>query len=226
MKKLVSVAIDGPSGAGKSTVAKAIAGQLGFIYVDTGAIYRTVGLAAQRAGVDSKDTPGVIALLPGIKVDITYDPVGGQRMLLNGEDVSAQIRTPRSSIYASDVSAIPEVRAFLLELQRGMARRHSVIMDGRDIGTVVLPDADAKIFLTASPEERARRRHRELLEKGMETSYEEVLRDIAYRDAQDSSRETAPLRPAEGSVYLDTSELSFDESVAAVAALLRERLGL
>ena len=225
MKKLVSVAIDGPSGAGKSTVAKAIAGLLGFIYVDTGAIYRTVGLAVQRAGVDSKDAPGVIALLPGIKVDITYDPAGGQRMLLNGEDVSTQIRTPRSSIYASDISAIPEVRAFLLELQRGMARRHSVIMDGRDIGTVVLPDADAKIFLTASPEERARRRHRELLEKGTETTYEEVLRDIAYRDAQDSSRETAPLRPAKDSVYLDSSALSFEETVAAVAALLRERLG-
>ena len=225
MKKLVSVAIDGPSGAGKSTVAKAIAGQLGFIYVDTGAIYRTVGLAAQRAGVDSKDAPGVIALLPGIKVDITYDPAGGQRMLLGGEDVSAEIRTPRSSIYASDVSAIPEVRAFLLELQRGMARRHSVIMDGRDIGTVVLPNADVKIFLTASAEERARRRYLELQEKGMKTSYEEVLRDIAYRDAQDSSRETAPLRPAEDSAYLDTSDMSFAESVAAVAALLRERLG-
>lgn len=225
MKKLVSVAIDGPSGAGKSTVARAIASQFSFIYVDTGAIYRTVGLAAQRAGVDSKDAAGVIALLPGIKVDITYDPAGGQRMLLNGEDVSTEIRTPRSSIYASDVSAIPEVRAFLLELQRGMARRHSVIMDGRDIGTVVLPDADVKIFLTASAEERARRRYLELQEKGMDTSYEEVLRDIAYRDAQDSSRETAPLRPAADSAYLDTSDLNFEESVAAVAALLREKLG-
>ena len=225
MKKLVSVAIDGPSGAGKSTVAKALAGQFGFIYVDTGAIYRTVGRAAQRAGVDSKDAPGVVALLPGIKVDISYDPAGGQRMLLGGEDVSAEIRTPRSSIYASDVSAIPEVRAFLLELQRDMARRHSVIMDGRDIGTVVLPDADVKIFLTASAEERARRRHLELQEKGMETSYAEVLRDIIYRDEQDSSRATAPLRPAEDSVYLDSSALSFAETVAAVAALLRERLG-
>ena len=225
MKKLVSVAIDGPTGAGKSTVSKAIAGQLGFIYVDTGAIYRTVGLAAQWAGVDSKDAPCVIDLLPGIKVDITYDPAGGQRMLLGGEDVSAEIRTPRSSIYASDVSAIPEVRAFLLELQRDMARRHSVIMDGRDIGTVVLPDADVKIFLTASAEERARRRYLELQEKGTKTTYEEVLRDIAYRDEQDSSRATAPLRPAEDAVYLDSSDLSFEKTVAAVAALLRERLG-
>lgn len=226
MKKLVSVAIDGPSGAGKSTVARAIARQLGIIYVDTGAIYRTVGLAAQRAGVDSKDAQGVVALLPEIQVDITYDPAGGQRMLLGGEDVSAEIRTPRSSLYASDVSAIPEVRAFLLELQRGMARRHSVIMDGRDIGTVVLPDADAKIFLTASAEERARRRYLELQAKGVETSYEEVLRDITYRDTQDSSRETAPLRPAEDSTYLDTSDMSFEESVAAVTALLRSKLGL
>lgn len=226
MNRLVSVAIDGPSGAGKSTVARAIAQQLGFIYVDTGAIYRTVGLAAQQAGVDSKDVPAIIALLPGIKVDITYDPAGGQRMLLNGADVSAEIRTPRSSIYASDVSTIPEVRAFLLELQRGMARRHSVIMDGRDIGTVVLPHADAKIFLTASAEERARRRYLELQAKGLDSAYEEVLRDIAYRDAQDSSRETAPLRPAEDASYLDTSHMSFEESVAAVAALLREKLGL
>lgn len=224
MDKLISVAIDGPSGAGKSTVAKAIAAKFGFIYVDTGAIYRTVGLAAQQADVDSKDVPGVIALLPGISIDICYDDSGMQRMLLNGEDVSGEIRTPRSSIYASDVSAIPEVRAFLMEMQREMARLHSVIMDGRDIGTVVLPNADLKIFLTATAEERAKRRYLELLEKGTETTYEDVLRDIQYRDRQDSSRAAAPLKPAEDAVFLDNSELTFDESVDAVAALILEKM--
>ena len=150
MKHPISVAIDGPSGAGKSTVAKALAAQFQLIYVDTGAIYRTVGLAAQRAGVGSKDAPAVIALLPGLSIDIAYDESGTQRMLLCGEDVSDAIRTPKSSIYASDVSAIPEVRAYLMDMQRSMAARHSVVMDGRDIGTVVLPDADVKVFLTAS----------------------------------------------------------------------------
>ena len=224
MKELFSVAIDGPSGAGKSTVAKAIAKQFGFIYVDTGAIYRTVGLAAQHACVDSKDSAGVIALLPELRIDIAYDEDGTQKMLLNGEDVSTEIRTPRSSIYASDVSALPEVRAFLMDMQRDMAKKHSVIMDGRDIGTVVLPDADLKIFLTASAYERARRRALELEKKGMATPFDEVLRDIEYRDRQDSSRAAAPLKPAEDAVLLDTSALDFDASVAAVAALIRERI--
>ena len=222
-EKIISVAIDGPSGAGKSTVAKAIAQEFGFIYVDTGAIYRTLGLAAQKAKVDSKDAEGIIALLPDIHIDIAYDASGVQRMILNGEDVSAEIRTPLSSIYASDVSAIPEVRAFLMDMQRDMAKKHSVIMDGRDIGTVVLPDADLKIFLTARAEERAKRRYLELKEKGMETPYDEVLRDIQYRDKQDSSRPTAPLKPAEDSVYLDNSDLSFIESVEAVAKLVRAK---
>ena len=226
MDHLISVAIDGPSGAGKSTVAKAIAKQFGFIYVDTGAIYRTVGLAAQHANVDSKDAAGVIALLPDIHIDIAYDEEGTQRMLLNGTDVSGEIRTPRSSIYASDVSALPEVRAFLMEMQREMARKHAVIMDGRDIGTVVLPDAELKIFLTASAEERARRRFLELQKKGDPSTMEEVLRDIRYRDEQDSSRAAAPLKPAEDAVYLDTSDLDFESSVAAVAALVRERTGI
>lgn len=222
----LSVAIDGPSGAGKSTVARALAKQFHLIYVDTGAIYRTVGLATQRADVASKDAKAVIALLPDVRIDIAYDEAGEQRMLLCGEDVSEEIRTPKSSIYASDVSAIPEVRAFLMDMQRNMAARHGVVMDGRDIGTVVLPDADVKIFLTASAEERARRRYLELQEKGSEATYAEVLRDIEYRDLQDSTRTAAPLKPAADAVFLDTSRLTFEESVAAVARVIREKLGI
>ena len=223
-KKHISVAIDGPSGAGKSTVAKALAARFSLIYVDTGAIYRTVGLAAQRADVDSKDNPAVISLLPGLDIDIAYDSTGTQRMLLGGEDVSDEIRTPKSSIYASDVSAIPEVRAFLMDMQRNMAKKHSVVMDGRDIGTVVLPKADIKVFLTASAEERARRRFLELQKRGMETPFDEVLRDIEYRDKQDSSRAAAPLKAAEDAVRIDSSDMRFDEVVDAVAKLIREKL--
>ena len=223
MKKHISVAIDGPSGAGKSTLAKALAKKLGYLYVDTGAIYRTVGLAAQRADLDSKDAEGVIALLPQIGIDIDYAEDGTQIMRLNGEDVTREIRTPLSSIYASDVSALPEVRAFLIEMQRDMARRHSVIMDGRDIGTVVLPDADVKIFLTASAEVRAHRRWKELREKGIQTPFDEVLRDIEYRDRQDSTRAAAPLRAAADAVTIDNSELSFDESVEAAERVIREK---
>lgn len=225
MEKLYSIAIDGPSGAGKSSLAKALAKKLGYIYVDTGAIYRTVGLAAQYADVDSKDTAGVIALLPSIRIDFEYDAEGTQQMLLGGKNVSKEIRTPRSSIYASDVSAIPEVRAFLLEMQRDMARRYNVIMDGRDIGTVVLPDAEIKVFLTARAEVRAQRRCLELEEKGNPTPYDEVLRDIQYRDQQDSSRATAPLKPAEDSVYLDNSELTLLESIDAVERIVMEKIG-
>ena len=220
----LSVAIDGPSGAGKSTVARALARQFHLIYVDTGAIYRTVGLAAQRADVSSKDTDAVVALLPGLRIDIRYDSEGAQRMLLNGEDVSTEIRTPRSSIYASDVSAIPAVRAFLMDMQRSMAERYSVVMDGRDIGTVVLPNADIKVFLTASAEERARRRYLELKAKGSQDSYAEVLRDIEYRDLQDSTRAAAPLKPAADAVFIDSSRLTFEESVEAISKLIRERL--
>ena len=226
MEKLFSVAIDGPSGAGKSSIAKAIAEKFGFIYVDTGAIYRTVGLYAQQAGLDSKDTAGIIASLPNIRIDIGYDENGSQMMLLNGVNVSREIRTPRSSIYASDVSAIPEVRDFLMDMQRSMAVTHSVVMDGRDIGTVVLPGADVKIFLTASAEMRASRRLAELLEKGTDTDYESVLRDIRYRDEQDSSRETAPLHPAEDSVVVDSTQLSLEEAIAAVSAIVAEKTGL
>ena len=222
----IAVAIDGPSAAGKSTMARAAAKAFGYLYVDTGAIYRTVGLAAQRAGLDSKDREGVIALLPGLEIDMRYDENGVQRMLLGGEDVSEEIRTPKSSIYASDVSALPEVRAFLMEMQRDLARRRSVVMDGRDIGTVVLPEARVKIFLTASAEQRARRRCLELEQKGLPAPYDEVLRDIEYRDRQDTERAAAPLRAAEDAVLLDNSSLSLSESVEAVCRIIRERQGL
>lgn len=224
--RLVSIAIDGPSGAGKSTLSRAVAEKLGILYVDTGAIYRTVGLAALRAGVGSKDAEGVVALLPGLDIQFRHDENGKQCMYLQDENVSEEIRLPEVSIYASDVSAIPAVRSFLMEMQRKAARENSVIMDGRDIGTVVLPDAGLKIFLTAKPEERARRRLLELEAKGVETSFEDVLRDIQYRDKNDSSRATAPLRPAEDSVLLDTTEISFDASLQCILDLIRERFGL
>ena len=221
----ISVAIDGPSAAGKSTVARAIAKKYGFVYVDTGAIYRTVGLAVQRAGLDSHDTEGIKALLPALKIDIAYNAMDEQVMLLNGEDVSREIRTPKSSLYASDVSAIPEVRAFLMDMQRSLAKTRDVIMDGRDIGTVVLPDADVKIFLTASAEVRARRRCAELREKGMESAYEEVLRDLRYRDEQDASRAAAPLRQAPDAVLVDSSDRDFAETVAVVSQIIYAKTG-
>lgn len=219
----ISIAVDGPSGAGKSTLARAIAAKYKFIYVDTGAIYRTVGLAAQYAKVDSKDKEGIIAILPDIKIEMCYDDEGVQRMLLGGKDVSAEIRTPLSSIYASDVSAIPEVRAFLMDMQRDMAKKYSVIMDGRDIGTVVLPNADVKIFLTADARARAQRRFLELEQKGIPTPFDEVLRDIEYRDAQDSSRAAAPLKAADDAVVLDNTNLSFDESVEMACRIIKEK---
>jgi cytidylate kinase len=223
-KQLFRIAIDGPSGAGKSTLAKGVAERLGFIYVDTGAIYRTVGLAAQKRKVGSKDAEGIAKLLPEVEIAIRHID-GQQRMFLWGEDVTSEIRTPVSSIYASDVSAIPAVRAFLLDMQRELARSSSVVMDGRDIGTVVLPDAELKIFLTASSEERARRRHLELQQKGDSSSYEEVLRDILYRDAQDSGREAAPLKAAEDAVYIDNSQMSLAECIDLLCGLVRERSG-
>jgi cytidylate kinase len=219
-----SIAVDGPSGAGKSTLARAAAERFGFIHVDTGAIYRTVGLAAKRAGIASKDSEGITALLPSVKIEIAHDPSGIQRMYLNGEDVTDSIRTPEISIYASDVSAMPAVRFFLLDRQRAMALRHDVVMDGRDIGTVVLPDADLKVFLTANAEVRAVRRLRELADKGVEIGFEDVLRDINYRDANDSSRASAPLKAAEDAKLLDTSGLSLDESVEALCVMIKEKL--
>ena len=222
----ISIAIDGPSGAGKSSLARAAAKELGLIYVDTGAIYRTVGLAAQRAGMELNGVEGVLPLLPGLKIEMAYDASGTQRMYLNGEDVSEAIRQPEISMYASAVSALPGVRAFLMDMQRDMAAKHSVVMDGRDIGTVVLPHAPLKIFLTASAQERARRRHLELQQKGDGSTYEEVLRDIIRRDEQDSSRAAAPLKQAEDAVLLDTSELDFEQSRQRLVELIRERFGL
>ncbi len=224
--KICSVAIDGPSGAGKSTIAKAAAARFGFIYVDTGAIYRTVGVAARRAGVDPRDAEGVAALLPGLSIRFDYGPDGAQRMFLGEDDVSKEIRQPEISMYASAVSAIPAVRAFLLDMQRDTAKTSSVIMDGRDIGTVVLPDAGLKVFLTASLEARAARRLAELQQKGDPSTLEEVTADMIQRDKNDSTRAAAPLKPAEDAVHVDTTELSLEESIASVCALIAERFGL
>ena len=221
MKHIISVAIDGPSGAGKSTIARTAAKRFGLIYVDTGAIYRTVAHAVFSSGKDCGDPEAVISTLPGLRISMAYDNQGVQRMLLDGEDVSEAIRLPENSLRASQVSALPEVRAFLLDMQRDLARKNSVVMDGRDIGTVVLPDATVKIFLTASAECRAKRRCKELLEKQIETSYDEVLRDIEARDYADTHRETAPLRQAEDAVLLDTSDLDLAQSVDAVCEIIR-----
>ncbi|MBU5627288.1 (d)CMP kinase [Oscillibacter sp. MSJ-2] len=220
-----AIAIDGPSGAGKSTLAKALAQELGFLYVDTGAIYRTVGYFARSRGVDTKEEAAVKALFPHIRLDMTYSPDGLQHMILNGEDVTEHIRLPEISLCASAVSAHPAVRAFLMEMQRDMARRYNVIMDGRDIGTVVLPDADVKIFLTAAPEARARRRCLELEQRGTPEPYEKVLREIEERDYNDSHRAAAPLRAAEDALTVDTTYLTFDESRDALLRLIEERIG-
>lgn len=221
-----AIAIDGPSGAGKSSLARAAAAQFGFIYVDTGAIYRTVGLAAYRRGLDRHDENAVKTMLPELKIEMRYNEAGEQRMFLNGDDVSAEIREPEISICASDVSALPAVRAFLLEMQRKMAREHSVIMDGRDIGTVVLPQAELKIFLTASAKARAERRLLELRRKGIESSFEEVLRDIEYRDEQDTARAAAPLKKADDAVLVDTSGIDFEQSLALLCGIMEKRLGV
>ena len=223
-QRCLSIAIDGPAGAGKSTLARRSACRFGFLYVDTGAIYRTVGLAAQRAGLTGKEEAAVAALLPGLEITLRYDEHGVQRMYLNGEDVTGLIRSPEISMMASNVSALPAVRAFLLDMQRSLARTHSVIMDGRDIGTVVLPDADLKVFLTASPEDRAARRLKELQGRGVETTLEEVLEDIRRRDHQDSTRAAAPLRPAADAVLLDTSGNTVQQSVELIGQIIEARL--
>ena len=225
-EKHYAVAIDGPSGAGKSTLARAAAEVLHILYVDTGAIYRTIGVYMYRHDIQPTDAAAVTAALPEITVSLRYDEDGLQRMYLNGEDVTKEIRLPAISRYASDVSAIPQVRDYLMELQRSLAREHSVIMDGRDIGTVVLPDADVKIFLTASPEARARRRMLELEQRGTPEPYEKILKEIEQRDWDDSHRATAPLRQAEDAVLLDTTELNFEESREALLKLIRERTGV
>lgn len=220
----IAIAIDGPAGAGKSSLSKEVAKELSFIYVDTGALYRTIGLAASRKGLKKDDKAEIISMLNDIDVKLSFNDEGTQIVLLNGEDVSSYIRTPEASMFASAVSAIPEVRAFLLDLQRNMAKSDNVIMDGRDIGTVVLPDAKIKIFLTASPEKRAMRRHKENIEKGIDSTYEEVLKDVNQRDYQDSHREIAPLKPAEDSVLVDTSDYDFDGSKELLLKVIKERM--
>ncbi len=219
---IINVAIDGPAGAGKSTVARAAAKELGYIYVDTGALYRAVGLNALRLGIDPKDANLVGESLSGITAELKFEN-GEQSVMLSGENVSSQIRTPEASMAASDVSAIPAVRAFLFDLQRDIAKKNNCIMDGRDIGTVVLPDAQVKIFLTASPEIRAKRRYDELIAKGENVDFADVLDDLIKRDYNDSHREVAPLKPAEDGVILDTSELTLEQSIANTVRIIKER---
>lgn len=220
-KRKIRVALDGPSGAGKSTVARRVAEKTGLIYVDTGALYRTVGLAAAQAGVAKEDVGGIVALLPHTDVDLVYEN-GVQKVLLNGEDVGNRIRTEEASGYASAVSKIPEVRAFLLEMQRALANRGGVVMDGRDIGTVIIPDAEVKVFMTATPEERARRRHREQIEKGLDVTFAEVLANIIARDEQDSGRETAPLKPADDAILFCNDGYNVEESAEYIIALMKK----
>lgn len=221
-----SIAIDGPSGAGKSTLARMTAKKYGLIYFDTGALYRSVGHFALQNGVMSKDEEKIAGLLPKIRIEMRYDEDGLQRTFLNGNDVTDAIRLPQASIYASDVSAMAPVRAFLLSMQREMAEKYDVIMDGRDIGTVVIPNAGLKIFLTAAPEIRARRRFDELIGKNIKTVYEDVLRDILYRDKNDSERSAAPLKAADDAVIIDTTHMTLDECLSAICILAEERLGL
>lgn len=220
---MINVAIDGPAGAGKSTVARGAAKELGYIYVDTGALYRTVALAAQRKNILG-DEEKIAGMLSSITVELKFDDNGEQKVYLNSEDVSSLIRTPEISMAASSVSQIPAVREFLLELQRSIARNNNVIMDGRDIGTVVLPNADVKIFLFASPECRAERRYNELIEKGEDVRYEDVLKDVNDRDYQDSHRKIAPLKPTEESVMADTTGKALPESIEMVVSVIKEKI--
>ena len=222
---MISIAIDGPSGAGKSTISRKAAEKFGFIYVDTGAIYRTIGLASKIHGVSLDDKAAVIAMLPKLAIELRYNENGEQRMYLDGADVSRDIRLPEVSMLASAVSAIPEVRAFLVDMQRDMAKKHDVIMDGRDIGTVILPDADLKIFLTADVTDRAQRRYEELRAKGVDKPFDEVLEEMKRRDEQDTLRAAAPLKAAEDAVLLDTSGNTLEESIAAVCRLIAEKTG-
>ena len=222
--KMISIAIDGPSGAGKSTMARKVAAELNYLYVDTGAIYRSVSLYAYRGGVDKTDSEKIVSLLPEIKIDMQYQADGIQHMILNGEDVTDAIRQNEVSLYTSAVAAIPAVRAFLLDLQRNLAATHNVIMDGRDIGTVVLPDATVKIYLTASAEARAKRRWLELHEKGDPITLEQVLEDVQQRDYNDTHRDVAPLRQAEDAVLVDTTECDLEESYQLLLKTIRERI--
>ena len=219
----INIAIDGPAGAGKSSIAKLVSKELGYIYVDTGALYRTVGLYSIRKGLDTKDAEAVTATLKDIEVKLGFVD-GSQHVFLNGEDVSEAIRTPEASMGASNVSAIPAVRTFLFDLQRDIAKNNNCIMDGRDIGTVVLPDAQIKLFLTASPEARAERRYKELIEKGEKVDFQDVLDDINKRDYQDSHREIAPLKQAEDAILVDNSGCNLEEGTALVLGIIKEKL--
>ena len=221
---MIQIAIDGPSGAGKSTVAKALAKRLGIIYVDTGALYRTIGYYVRSQNTDPKDAEAVAKLLPDIQIELRYEN-GTQVVALNGEDLGDRIRTPEMSMYASAVSAIPAVRSFLLDTQRDLAKRHSVIMDGRDIGTVILPNADVKIFLTATNECRAKRRCDELLAKGIETDYEAVLADMIERDRADSTRAIAPAVAAPDAIPFDNSWMTPDECTEKLCELVQKKIG-
>lgn len=220
MNKL-TIAIDGPAGAGKSTLAKAVSKALGLIYLDTGAMYRACGLACQKQGLQSSQTEAVIDVVRKARIDIRFIE-GEQHIFLDDEDVSEAIRKPEISVWASDVSAITEVRILMVEMQRDIAKSHAIVMDGRDIGTYVLPDAECKFYLTAEVEERARRRYEELLAKGSDTRYEEVLQDIQYRDKQDSSRAFAPLKQAEDAVLIDSSDMNIEEVVSQVLNCVKE----
>ncbi len=220
---MINVAIDGPAGAGKSTVARAAAAKLGYIYVDTGALYRAVGVYCLRNCITTNDAEAVGGILDKITVELKFLE-GVQHVFLNGDDVSTEIRLPEASMAASNVSAIPAVRAFLFDLQRSIAANNNCIMDGRDIGTVVLPDAQVKIFLTADDEERAMRRFKELQEKGSNVTFQEVLDDLRVRDYNDSHREIAPLKPAEDSVIVNTTGYTLEESIAKIVSTVEEKL--
>lgn len=217
---MINIAIDGPAGAGKSSIAKAVAKKLGFIYVDTGALYRSIGVNALKHNIDTTDSESVISLLPETIVELKYID-GTQKVFLNNEDVSETIRLPEASMAASNVSAIPKVRAFLLDLQRDMAKKNNVIMDGRDIGTVILPDADYKFFLTASAEVRADRRFKELKEKGIDVDYKQLLEEIILRDYNDSHRATAPLKQADDAILVDSSDMTLEESINAILSYIK-----
>jgi cytidylate kinase len=220
---MVSIAIDGPSGAGKSTISRIVAHEIGFIYVDTGALYRAIGVYALNNGVSPSDADGVASILSKIEVKLSFVD-GEQRVILNGQDVSEDIRTAAASMAASDVSAIPVVRDFLFELQQSIARGNNVVMDGRDIGTVVLPNSQIKLFLTASAEDRARRRYEEMKQKGQDVFYKDVLEDLVRRDYNDSNREICPLKPASDSIIVDTTDNTLEQSVEKITTLIKGKL--
>ena len=224
MTKRINIAIDGPSGSGKSTLAKMLAARLGYIYIDTGALYRTVGLFAMQNGISANSPADVVPLLSKLDLQMRLED-GGNAVYLNGVKVGEEIRTSEASVYASQVSKIPEVRAFLLETQRSIAGQNNVIMDGRDIGTVILPDAQVKIYMSATPEQRAERRLKELVAKGEQKTFEQVLADIRWRDENDASRDVAPAKPAEDAVFLDNSELTLDGMLDAALEIVRQALG-